>query len=476
MQPFLIRQARVEDLPAILDIFNALIAGSTAVYTEAPVDLEERLSWFRSRTEAGFPVLVAESGHGQGADEHRAILGYASFGLFRGIWPGYRHTVEHSVHVHQAHRGRGVGSALVKALFPIAQAMGVHVMVGAIDADNAGSQRLHRRLGFVQTGLLPEVGRKFGRWLDLVFMQRVLSEEPSHPPSEAPGVHPAAEHALLPTPFGSIHLKYWPSCLRQRKALPVVVLLHGMFGDVNVWSATALSLARSGLNVLALDLPGHGQSSAEVESVSQAVSALDAALRAMHPDVLPGLPASISSLRPPWLLVGHSLGGLLAAELAALCDRRAELAGLVLLAPSGLGEEVNRDFLLSVLEASDEQTLADALSRLTVRHYRSAPAALRAMRAHLSTSQPQLYRLMDSIVDIAGRQSHSIVDALSGLSVPLALIHGREDAIIPWQHALNAPPDTALHLLPGTGHMPHWEAGELTSRIIARAAMRISVP
>lgn len=472
MQPFLIRQARVEDLPAILDIFNALIAGSTAVYTEAPVDLDERLSWFRSRTEAGFPVLVAEAAHGQWVDERRAILGYASFGPFRGNWPGYRHTVEHSVHVHQAYQGRGVGSALIKALFPIAQSMGVHVMVGAIDADNAGSRRLHQRLGFVQTGLLPEVGRKFGRWRDLVFMQRVLPEKPSSLPSEKPtSAHPAAEQTLLPTPFGNIHLKYWPSRLRQPNMLPVVVLLHGMFGDVNVWSATALSLVRSGLNVLALDLPGHGYSSASVETVSQAVSALDAALRAICPDMVAGLPASIARLQPPWLFVGHSFGGLLAAELAALCDRRAELAGLVLLAPSGLGEEVNRDFLLSVLEASDEQTLADALSRLTVRRYRSAPAALRAMWSRLSSARPQLYQLMDSIVDVTGRQSHSITGTLSGLSVPLSLIHGREDAIIPWQQALNAPPGTALYLLPGIGHMPHWEATDLTSRVIARAAL-----
>ena len=73
-------------------------------------------------------------------------------------------------------RGRGLGTALIHALFAEAQARDVHVMVGAIDAENTGSLRLHARLGFVETGRMPQVGRKFGRWLDLVFMQRFVQE------------------------------------------------------------------------------------------------------------------------------------------------------------------------------------------------------------------------------------------------------------------------------------------------------------
>jgi len=71
------------------------------------------------------------------------------------------------------------------------------------------------------------------------------------------------------------------------------------------------------------------------------------------------------------------------------------------------------------------------------------------------------------------RQSRSIVETLASLSAPVTLVHGREDAVIPWQHALNAPPATALHLLPGTGHMPHWEAVALTTNIIIRAAAEV---
>ena len=240
-----------------------------------------------------------------------------------------------------------------------------------------------------------------------------------------------------------------------------------MFGDVDVWSATALNLARAGLPVLAADLPGHGESTAEVDSAEQAAQAIGAALDAWR-DTSAQAEAVQGGRR--LLLVGHSFGALVASTLAASLEREGQLAGLVLLSPSGLGEEVNRDFLLSVIEAADDEALARALEALTVKHYRSSAAYVRAMRARLLAAQAQLYRLVDDVVDITGRQSRSIVETLASLSVPVTLVHGREDAVIPWQHALNAPPATALHLLPGIGHMPHWEAAALTTNIIIRAA------
>ncbi len=161
-----IRPAAPEDLPAITAIYNDVIAHSTAVYSLAPTNLDERRAWFESRGTARFPILVAESSGG--------VVGFASFGEFRGVWPGYRYSVEHSVHVHREQRGKGVGSLLVRALFPLASAMGKHVMIGGIDAANAGSLRMHERLGFQQVAHFREVGRKFGRWLDLVFVQRFL--------------------------------------------------------------------------------------------------------------------------------------------------------------------------------------------------------------------------------------------------------------------------------------------------------------
>jgi phosphinothricin acetyltransferase len=161
-----IRAARAADLEAIRAIFNQVIATSTAVYYFEPSSLEERFAWFNARRAAGFPVLVAE--------RDDAVLGFASFGEFRGAWPGYRYSVEHSVHVRADCRGQGVGRQLVAALFPLAAAQGKHVMIGGIDAANTASLRMHAGLGFEQVAHFREVGHKFGRWLDLVFMQRFL--------------------------------------------------------------------------------------------------------------------------------------------------------------------------------------------------------------------------------------------------------------------------------------------------------------
>ena len=163
-----IRAAQAADLPAMTEIYNEVIATSAAVYSLVPSSLEERRTWFEARAAAGYPVVVAV----QAGD----VVGFASFGEFRGSWPGYRYSVEHSVHVRADRRGKGIGTALVSALFPLARSMGKHVMIGGIDAANAGSLRMHERLGFQQAAHLREVGRKFGRWLDLVLVQRFLDE------------------------------------------------------------------------------------------------------------------------------------------------------------------------------------------------------------------------------------------------------------------------------------------------------------
>jgi L-amino acid N-acyltransferase YncA len=160
------RMAVEADLPGILAIYNQIIATSTAVYRDDPTTLEERASWFAARRAAGFPVLVAER-----AGE---ILGFATYGDWRGAFPGYRHSVEHSVHVGEVARGLGLGAALMGHLMDLAREAGVHVMVGAVDADNAASLRFHEKLGFQRVAHFHEVGRKFGRWLDLVFVERVF--------------------------------------------------------------------------------------------------------------------------------------------------------------------------------------------------------------------------------------------------------------------------------------------------------------
>lgn len=163
--PLELREARAQDLPGLVAIYNEVIANSTAVYFSQPVTLEERQQWWQARRAQGYPLLIAHDAQG--------VAGFATFGDFR-TWPGYRFTVEHSVHVRADGRGRGIGTQLLKALFPCAAALGKHVMVGGVDAANAASIRFHERLGFSRVGQLREVGYKFNRWLDLVFLQRAV--------------------------------------------------------------------------------------------------------------------------------------------------------------------------------------------------------------------------------------------------------------------------------------------------------------
>jgi len=168
--PMHIRDADETDIAGILVIYNEVIAHSTAVYAEEPVTLADRLAWFAGRRLQAYPVLVAADATG--------IVGFASFGDFRA-WPCYRHSVEHSIHIRADKRGQGLGRSLLERLIPRAADMGKHVLIAGIDADNEPSLRLHRALGFERVAHFREVGRKFGRWLDLVFMQKILPAEKS---------------------------------------------------------------------------------------------------------------------------------------------------------------------------------------------------------------------------------------------------------------------------------------------------------
>ena len=170
-----IEDASDDDLPAVVAIYNEVMRTSTAIYREEPATLAERQAWNEARKTNGYPLLVART-------DDAPVAGFATFGDFRA-WPGYRYTVEHSVHVHRDLRGRGIGTALVQALLPLALAMDKHVMIGGIDATNEGSLRMHERLGFERVAHFREVGRKFGRWLDLVFVQRFIDA----PGAERPG-------------------------------------------------------------------------------------------------------------------------------------------------------------------------------------------------------------------------------------------------------------------------------------------------
>lgn len=162
----LLRDAEPSDLAAILAIYNDAVLNTDAVYDETPRTAEVQERWFAAKREQGLPVLVA-------VDDDGAVAGFASYGPFRP-WPGFRLTVENSLYVAAGRRGRGIGSRLLPALVERAAAAGFHAVVAGIDAGNAASLHLHARFGFTEVARMPEVGIKFGRWLDLVFLQRML--------------------------------------------------------------------------------------------------------------------------------------------------------------------------------------------------------------------------------------------------------------------------------------------------------------
>jgi phosphinothricin acetyltransferase len=158
--------------PAILEIFNEQIRTSTAVYEYQPRTPDSMIAWFKAKEARAFPVIGVE-------DEAGNLLGFASYGVFRER-PAYKYTVEHSVYIHQDHRGKGLGLALMKKLIDAARGQDLHVMVGGIDATNTASIAMHEKLGFVLAGTIRESGFKFGAWLDLAFYQLTL-QTPLHP-------------------------------------------------------------------------------------------------------------------------------------------------------------------------------------------------------------------------------------------------------------------------------------------------------
>jgi L-amino acid N-acyltransferase len=164
----IIREASRADVPAITDLFNALIPTTTVTWREELSTTDEQLAWFEERQSHRCPTLIA--------DDDGDVVGYCCWTSFRGgdRFPGYRHTVEHSIHVRGDRHGRGIGRMLLDELARRAGEAGVHVMVAGIDADNVESIAFHQAVGFREVARLPETGYKFGRWLDLVLMQRIV--------------------------------------------------------------------------------------------------------------------------------------------------------------------------------------------------------------------------------------------------------------------------------------------------------------
>ncbi len=163
----IIRDAIEGDIPVITEIFNSVIDSSNSVYREERVPQSERLEWFRDKRSHSFPVIVAEI--------EGVVVGYGGFGSFRAA-QGYRLTVEHTIHVAEAYRKRGIGRTILTELIKRAKEGEYHLMIGAIDSENVGSIKLHEEYGFTECARIKDAALKHGKFLTLILMEKILSE------------------------------------------------------------------------------------------------------------------------------------------------------------------------------------------------------------------------------------------------------------------------------------------------------------
>ena len=161
-----IRPAVHPDLPGILEIYNEAVLHTTATYDYEPRTLDQRLEWFEERQRDHYPIFVALDG----ADR---VTGWSALNPFHGR-PGYRFTAENSVYVAADRRGQGIGKLLLAPLIEGAKARGLHAIIAAIDADNQASICLHAAFAFEKVGHFKQTGFKFGRWLDVVYMEKLV--------------------------------------------------------------------------------------------------------------------------------------------------------------------------------------------------------------------------------------------------------------------------------------------------------------
>jgi len=160
-----IRNYQIEDTAAILEIINYNILHSTALYDYEPRTLANQIAIFEDKLKKEFPIIVAV--------ENEIVVGFGYYSEFR-FREAYKFTVEHSVYAHPNHLGKGIGKLLLEQLIHLAKAQKLHTMIGVIDAENQTSIDFHKRFGFEIVGTIKESGFKFNRWLDSVFMQKML--------------------------------------------------------------------------------------------------------------------------------------------------------------------------------------------------------------------------------------------------------------------------------------------------------------
>ncbi|WP_288050746.1 acetoin dehydrogenase dihydrolipoyllysine-residue acetyltransferase subunit [Acidiphilium sp.] len=232
----------------------------------------------------------------------------------------------------------------------------------------------------------------------------------------------------------ALAVRRWPAIGAQRRA---VVLLHGFGGDAQTWAVLATHLARQGFAVSAPDLPSHG-------ATTLAADTLDALAHPLAPLLAGDAPVE---------LVGHSLGGAVATLLARLHPER--VARLTLIAPVGIGDAIDADFVHGLAAVRGAGGLAHVLRRLSPHPLTLSPEQLTAMAERLAAGH--LAALAEATAG-GGRQQIDILSVLAALPMPVRVVWGTADAIIPWAQVRNLPPRIAIHLIAGAGHMPQWDA------------------
>lgn len=248
------------------------------------------------------------------------------------------------------------------------------------------------------------------------------------------------------TAAGTIRVRELPAAVQRRGD---AFLIHGLFADADSYTLLARRLAKGGLRVLAIDLPGHGASDATAATLDQLIDATATVLRAL----------AVSPIR----LVGHSMGAMIAVRIAA--EGEIALDRLMLLSPAGLGQEINTDFVNGMIGA---ETIADLERELAKLDGGALPQAyMVALLSRIGRRRSALRDLAASVNQDSG-QRQSILADLKRVKAPVTAVFGLKDRIIPWQHAVQLPAQTAVHFVRNAGHMPHWAAPDLLAELLLR--------
>ena len=253
---------------------------------------------------------------------------------------------------------------------------------------------------------------------------------------------------------GSLHVDRWATSAAAPRG--ICLLLHGFAGSLETWGGTAAALGADGFVAVAPDLPCHGRTRADAPSVQAIATLLESAWN----EVI-GSGALGAAL--PAHLVGHSMGGAVAVLLAAARPDR--IASLTLIAPIGFARVLNKEFMAGVLDARDRAGLGAALRPLTARTMPQDDAALDVMLTMLSQHRLALQELLAGMSN-GERQLFDLAPVLAEIDVPIRLIFGNADAVLPWDGFVPAP-HIPVHRL-SCGHMPHWEQPGIMRHLLAQ--------